>query len=351
MRHALVIGLGASGLFASRLLTRRGWNVTAVGRGTPVSALSTGCVKRQCMGGECLEEFEGLFRNSGMPMAEGTRTGVTGLGTRYDCAMSPPHSTWAEEDGPRSVTVMGIGRHPSLRPGLAVSALATWGPKARAQTFDLELPAESSLAAAFREEERREGLVEAMKDAWGESVLLPPLFSLSDYPLMERMERRSGRRLLEAITPLGTPGQRFLEVLETGAREAGVQLWYGRKVISLEVNGDQVTNAEVQGGLESRKVDLDVVLLAGGGPLTDGLLLRSTALEDPFGLFRTDPGDGSLGGGYAHQGNRLMDRSGKMMMNAFGAGDCLLSPSRGPGAGLGEALSSAWTAVKAMEVL
>ncbi|MCG7845380.1 MAG: hypothetical protein MIO90_08125 [Methanomassiliicoccales archaeon] len=351
MKRVLVIGLGAAGLYASKLLAENGWEVTAVGRGTPMTALSTGCLRGESLKGRSLEGLTTLFREKGMPMVSGDRIGITNLGTSYECSLSPPRSTWAKGDGPRTITVMGMGDHPALRPALAASVLSTWGPEVKAQTFPLRVPSESQLSVAFRDPGRSDMLVKMMKEAWGEAVLLPPLFSLNDYHKYDDLERRSGRKVLEAIAPLGTPGRRFLEVLWAGALDAGAQLWPGRKVSALGAERNTVTMATVQGGLETRAVELEAVLVATGGPLGDGLQLRSSSLVDPFSLFRIVADGDAFRGGYANDHGRLLSLSGSPMSNAFGAGDCLSSPQRKYGQGLSEALGSAWKAVQAMEGL
>jgi hypothetical protein len=263
--------------------------------------------------------------------------------------MSPPRSAWVEEDRPTSVSVVGVGRHPSLRPILAASILSGWGPQAEAMAFPLSIPPETSLATVFQDEGRLDELASLLRETRGETVLLPALFSLRDYGSLERLERRCGRRLLEAVTPLGIPGLRFLEVLQTGAMTAGAEIWPGRRVIALSMKGDTVTGAEVTGGLETRRLEVDALLLATGGPLADGLSLTNKGLADPFGLFRLSSPENTEAGGYAHQAGRLVSRSGAKIVNAFGAGNCLATPNRRYGQGLTEALDSAWSATQAME--
>jgi len=95
---------------------------------------------------------------------------------------------------------------------------------------------------------------------------------------------------------------------------------------------------------------MDALLLATGGPLVDGTLLSTEGISDPFNTFQTINCPG-IGGGYAHIGQRLRDRSGHEMKNAFGAGDCLCSERRSFGNGLATALDDAWMTVQAMEAL
>ncbi|MCX6650461.1 MAG: hypothetical protein NT131_02230 [Methanomassiliicoccales archaeon] len=351
MRKALVVGMGASGLLASTLLALKGWKVTAVGRGTPASAMSTGCV-RGVLHPECMKEVQTLFQAAGMPMVgrNETRTGATNIGTRFECTLSPQRSTWDQGDGPKSLTVLGSDGHPSMRPMLAASVLNTWGPKTKGRKLELKVPADISLSTIFRSEGMIDYLVNEVQQCSGEAVLLPSLFSLSDYGRWQELERRSGRKVLEAVTPLGEPGLRFVQALEAGAARSGVELWPGRKMTSLKVKGNALLEAEVQGELESRWVEADAVLMASGGPLGDGLLLRE-GMTDPFGTFRLANAGPAIENGYAHRQGRLLAKDGSVMENVFGAGDCLASPKRKYGQGLAEALNDAWDIVQAMEAV
>lgn len=317
-----------------------------------MTSLSTGCLKG-ALTTPCLNDITALFKEGGMPWLGGepARVGVTNIGTRYDCSISPSHSTWAEGEEPRSITAIGIGDHPALRAWLVASALGRWGPRADAMIVPSRLPLESQLSSVFKDQEQWEGLASALKEAKGEAVLLPPLCSLSDYNRYHELERMCGRKVLEAVTPLSAPGRRFLDILWSGAVQAGAELWAGRKVIELESRAEEVAAATVQGGLETRRLEVDAVLLATGGPLGDGLLLRHTALSDPFARFQVVSDQDSLRGGYASIDGRLLSSSGTEFANAFGAGDCLASAQRRWGQGLTEALQSAWDAVRAMEGL
>ncbi|MBN1109190.1 MAG: FAD-binding protein [Methanomassiliicoccales archaeon] len=349
MRRALVIGLGAAGLMAGYMLARRGWKVTALGRGTPASAMSTGCLRSLPPERGWLEELKALFLSAGLPMSEGPRTGVTNLGTRFDCRLSPSISTWEEGSGPRSIAVLGVRGHPSLRPALAASMISSWGPRARTVPLDLEVPAEASLCPLFRDDAHLDLLVEGIQATSEDAVLLPALFSLPGIGRWKELERRSGRRLLEAVTPLGVPGQRFVEVLEQGAKRTGVEMWPGRRAVSLELDGAKVTAAEVQGGTERRTMEVDTLLLATGGALVDGVLWKGQHLEDPLSTFVMVQ-DGAEGGGYDHVDERLLIE-GERIINAFGAGDCLAYSQGRYGDGLAHAIASAWRAVRAMEGL
>ena len=96
-------------------------------------------------------------------------------------------------------------------------------------------------------------------------------------------------------------------------------------------------------------MEVGALVMATGGALVNGLGLNGRELADPFTTFKVlDDGD-VLRGGYATKEGRLISRSGNVVRNAAGAGDCVRAPCKGYGDGLPHAFESAWTAVKALE--
>jgi len=347
MSHALVVGKGAAGTFSSWLLAKRGWEVTLVGRGTPSTALSTGCLRS--VPNLCRAAISEFLNNESMPWASGEREGISRIGTSYRCWMSPAHSTWKQGETPKSIAVVGLDGHPSLLPRVA-SALLN-GRKIRAAPFTLagQVPSEVPLASSFRKDEAWEDLAEELQKMSVETILIPSLVTLQDYHRLDQLEGRCGRDVLEAITPLGSPGQRLADLMLSKAGEAGVTIWDGRKVTALDVKDDVVVGATVVGGMDARHLSVDAVILATGGPLVDGLVLKEREVSDPFGKFRVVRSAAPLTGGYDSLEGMLVNTEGRAMVNVAGAGDCLSSGSREYGSGLTEALESAYRAVRALE--
>ncbi len=347
MNKALVVGSGAAGLFSSWLLARDGWAVIVVGKGTPSSAMSTGCLRR--MPGTCHEEALSFLADEGMPMVWGERTGISKLGTPFECWLSPLHSTWGPEGAPSSVTVVGFQGHPSLHPNLISSVLGHRGIRARPLVLPSTLPPDIPLTALFRDEGTWERVATEVQRTEGETVLLPAFLSRRDYQRLDWLERRCGRVVLEAVTPLEAPGQRLLELMRARAIEAGANIWDGRRVTSLTVEKGSVRTAIVRGGLEVREMEVGALVMATGGALVNGLSLNGRELADPFNAFKVLKGGDVLRGGYALEEGRLVSRSRDVIRNAVGAGDCVRAPCKGYGDGLPHAFESAWTAVKALE--
>ncbi|HPD08436.1 MAG TPA: FAD-binding protein, partial [Methanomassiliicoccales archaeon] len=283
MSEVLVVGSGAAGLFSSWLLARDGWPVIVVGKGTPSSAMSTGCLRR--MPEACHEKALNFLADEGMPMVTGERTGISKLGTPFECWLSPSHSTWSPEGAPGSVTVVGFQGHPSLHPNLISSVLGHRGIRARPLTLPSTLPPDIPLTALFRDEGAWEGVATEVQRTEGGTVLLPAFLSRRDYWRLDWLERRCGRTVLEAVTPLEAPGQRLLDLMRARAIEAGASIWDGRTVTSLTVENGSVRTAIVRGGLEVREMEVGALVMATGGALVNGLGLNGRELADPFNAF------------------------------------------------------------------
>ena len=347
MRRALVVGNGAAGTFSSWLLANNGWEVTLVGRGTPSTAMSAGCLRSQP--NVCRSEIMEFLSNEMMPWTSGAREGLSKMGTPYRCWMSPPHSTWKEGETPKSVAVVGLEGHPSLLPRVTSAMLNARGIRAKPFILPRSVPSEVPPTASFPGDEAWGALAEELQKLPSEAIMLPAMASLQDYRMLDILELRSGRRVLEAITPLGAPGQRLADIMLSKAAGSGVTIWDGRKVAALDVHEYEVRGATVVGGQEVRDIAIDAIIVATGGPLVDGLALKERNISDPFGMFRVVRSNDGLRGGYDSSNGMLIANDGRSMNNAVGAGDCLSSERREYGSGLTEALEGAYLAVQALE--
>lgn len=347
MSRALVIGNGAAGAFSSWLLAGRGWEVTLVGRGTPSTALSTGCLRSEPR--MCLSEISKFLTSERMPLVTGNREGVSRIGTPFRCWGAPSHSTWGEGEEPKSVAVVGLEGHPSLQSRVASAMLNGRGMKAEPFIMPGAIPPDVPIGTWFRDEEAWEALAQELGRLSSDAILLPAFVPMPDYVRLDQLERRCGRRVLEAISPLGAPGQRMADLMISRAKEAGATIWDGRKVVSLDVHEDVVRRATVIGGSESRDIPVDALVVAGGGPLVDGLVLDGRKLADPYDKFRVVHEIDVLKGGYECHNGKLVAIGGRVLANAVAAGDCLASEGRAFGSGLTEALESAYMAIRALE--
>jgi hypothetical protein len=347
MGRALVIGNGAAGTFSSWLLARKGWKVILAGRGAPGTSMSTGCLRTSP--NICPAEITEFLSNEDMPWTTGEREGISKIGTSFRCWMSPSHSTWGEGKAPESIAVVGLEGHPSLQARVAAAMLSKRGIRAMPFIIPSSLPSDVPLASSFRNDQAWEALAEELERTSSEAVLLPAIVPLKYYGRLERLEDRAGRRILEAISPLGAPGQRLADLMLAKAKAEGVVVWDGRKIAALDVREGTVRGATVLGGMEVRDIAFDALVVATGGPLVDGLELDERTVKDPYHKFQVVRQDDALRGGYDSSNGMLIAVNGQVMTNAAGAGDCLSSERREYGSGLTEALESAYLAVRALE--
>lgn len=347
MSRALVIGNGAAGTFSSWLLARRRWKVTLIGRGTPSTAMSTGCLRS--VPRTCEAEISEFLSSERMAWVTGNREGVSRIGTPFRCWRSPSHSTWGEGEAPKSIAVVGLEGHPSLQVRVASAMMNGHGVKAEPFLMPGSIPPDVPLGSRFRSDEAWEALTQELGRLSADAIMLPAFVPLPDYGRLDQLERRCGRRVLEAVSPLGAPGQRLADLMLSKARAAGATVWDGRKAVSLDIQGDAVLGAKVLGGSESRDIAVDAIVVATGGPLVDGLVLEGRKVTDPYGKFNVIRNCDALRGGYDCRNARLMTIGGRKMANAVAAGDCLSSERREFGSGLTEALESAYLAVRALE--
>ena len=347
MSRVLVIGNGAAGLFSSWLLARKGQEVVLVGRGTPSTSMSTGCIRTRPEG--CEREMAEFLVNEHMPWAVGARAGLSKIGTPFRCWMAPSHSTWKYGEAPGSVTVVSIEGHPAIHVRIASSLLIAQGIRAEHLSLPIAVPPEVPLTAAFRSEGSWELLAKALRTTSSDAVLLPAMVPLREYGRLDALERQCGRKVLEAVTPLGPPGLRLTELMHARAAGAGVTIWDGRRVTALDIKGDTGRGATVSGGSEVKEVATDAAVIATGGPLVDGLNIKGRELDDPFGVFQVARSTDALRGGYASREGMMVRVDGRRMANAVAAGDCVYSERRDHGSGLAGALDSARMAVMALE--
>ncbi|MHC1681317.1 MAG: FAD-dependent oxidoreductase [Methanomassiliicoccales archaeon] len=347
MSHVLVVGNGAAGTFSSWLLAKRGWRVTLVGRGTPSTAMSTGCLRSGP--NLCRAEISEFLDNEKMPWTSGSREGISKIGTSYRCWNSPSHSTWNDSDAPKSIAVVGLDGHPSLQPHIISALLNARKIEARPFIIPSQVPSDVPLASSFLKDEAWETLAEELQGLSTEAILLPSFVTLQDYHRLDQLERRCGRTVMEAIAPLGAAGQRLADLMRWKAADSGVIIWDGRRATALDVQADAVRGATIAGGREVRDIAVDAVIIATGGPLVDGLVLKERDIGDPFGKFQIVRSEDPLKGGYDSSDGMLINISGRVMNNVAGAGDCISSEGRIYGSGLTEALESAYLAVRALE--
>jgi anaerobic glycerol-3-phosphate dehydrogenase B subunit len=409
----LVIGQGAAGLFAGISLGKD-YSVAVVGNNASATSLSTGCIsmisqeaesrsggridlesmahsvhpfsdiiERSAMNLETLlpEMSQLLFRalaDQGLEMSDDLfhqHPLLTNLGTEYTCSSAPAHTINGQLDkmAGSKLAVLGIVGGLDLDPDLVrllidlkrlrLRSTTHWattikGLKGRRNCGPNEI------AEVFRSEEAIEQLIGTIKELDEENVMIPPLFSLSNYASgMTALSRRSGRNVFEAVTPLSLPGLRLQGAMEKAAQAEGCRMLKGRTAVKLQIEDDVVTGAVLSSRTRRRLYHFNSLIIATGDVIGGGLAIKGREIVDPFDSLKVatfpprskkiaEPGiaEAVEETGYL-VGNdmRLISKDGRTLRNAFGAGAALAGFSFPTGVGLGGSLLTAYVAAKSVQ--
>jgi len=409
----LVIGQGAAGLFAGISLGKD-YSVAVVGNNASATSLSTGCIsmisqeaesrsggridlesmahsvhpfsdiiERSAMNLETLlpEMSQLLFRalaDQGLEMSDDLfhqHPLLTNLGTEYTCSSAPAHTINGQLDkmAGSKLAVLGIVGGLDLDPDLVrllidlkrlrLRSTSHWattikGLKGRRNCGPNEI------AEVFRSEEAIEQLIGTIKELDEENVMIPPLFSLSNYASgMTALSRRSGRNVFEAVTPLSLPGLRLQGAMEKAAQAEGCRMLKGRTAVKLQIEDDVVTGAVLSSRTRRRLYHFNSLIIATGDVIGGGLAIKGREIVDPFDSLKVatfpprskkiaEPGiaEAVEETGYL-VGNdmRLISKDGRTLRNAFGAGAALAGFSFPTGVGLGGSLLTAYVAAKSVQ--
>ena len=408
----LVIGHGAAGLFAGISLGKD-YSVAVVGNNASATSLSTGCIsmisqeaesrsggridlesmahsvhpfsdiiERSAMNLEALlpEMSQLLFRalaDQGLEMSDDLfhqHPLLTNLGTEYTCSSAPAHTIngQLEKMAGSKLAVLGIMGGLDLDPDLVrllidgkrlrLRSTSHWasikGLKGRRNCGPNEI------AEVFRSDEAIEQLIGTIKDLDEENVMIPPLFSLSNYASgMTALRRKSGRNVFEAVTPLSMPGLRLQGAMEKAAQAEGCRMLKGRTAVKLQIEDDVVTGAVLSSRTRRRLYHFNSLIIATGDVIGGGLAIKGREIVDPFDSLKVatfpprskktaEPGiaEAVEETGYL-VGNdmRLISKDGRTLRNAFGAGAALAGFSFPTGVGLGGSLLTAYVAAKSVQ--
>ena len=408
----LVIGHGAAGLFAGISLGKD-HSVAVVGNNASATSLSTGCIsmisqeaesrsggridlesmahsvhpfsdiiERSAMNLEALlpEMSQLLFRalaDQGLDMSDDLFHQyplLTNFGTEYTCSSAPAHTINGQLDkmAGSKLAVLGVAGGLDLDADLV--RLLIDGNRLRLRTTSHWASVKglkgrrncspNEVAEVFRSEEAIEQLIGTIKELDEENVMIPPLFSLSNYASgMTALRRKSGRNVFEAVTPLSLPGLRLQGAMEKAAHSEGCRMLKGRTAVKLQIEDDLVTGAVLSSQTRRRLYHFNSLIIATGDVIGGGLVIKGREIVDPFDSLKVatfpprskkiaEPGiaEAVEETGYL-VGNdmRLISKDGRTLRNAFGAGAALAGFSFPTGVGLGGSLLTAYVAAKSVQ--
>ena len=354
----LVAGGGAAGLTAATRLALDGRSVTVISSATPATALSTG---RMLLDPEQLEAVEWVsfflaqFRRQGAyyVMSKRPVNALTNFGTAMKQSLTSPLFDWTTRD--RDVAVVGLVGNGDLDPDLVSREI---GRSHRVR------PRPYWFSPSFSPELDRDRFAEElgsvlMNDVAESTIVLPPLPQRSPYDLLAELRKRSGKRIVEAATPLSWPGRRFQALMEGTAARLGVTVLKDRRLMSLDIDGREAAGALLSSGGRTQKARFNALVLATGGVPSGGLDVEGRNVIDSLRLFKTSsapsPGVAShrlrsaLSTGIATRKGKAVTLQGGSLRNVVVAGSLARGMSYPLGRGLGDVVVHAWKAALAVE--
>ncbi len=377
----IVLGHGATGLFAAWELARQGHDVALVGNGTPASEMSTGCITFPDEEGwqeplgldgalvqESISEMDRMlqaFLGAGPCAWEGSisfkRALLTNIGTTISVNFAPITSYRYDIQVARgsTVAVVGVRGHKGLDPELfsvmarkdsGLEAVPRWVSPLHdgVRSTRMELGYGTALA--------REDLLDSLQELDADMVVLPPMCQPHDHDqAWADLARDAGRQLLEAITPLSLPGTRLLRSMSDATISQGVRDLRGMVLGSLDVSEDTVM-ATCQSGMRTMKVRSKALLFCGGHVVSGGLSVEGQEVIDPLSFFdlRSSSTKGSplarvARTGLACDASFHAFHQGKVMQNVLVAGSALPGLNFANGYGMGTCLLTALAACRSLE--
>lgn len=347
----LVIGHGVSGLAAGSFIASCGRKVAIVGAGTPWTALSTSCfsafVGRDENARKALSFLRPRLKRTGLPLVgemDRRMEAITHVGNLLPISLAPEFSAVRKEG---EMTVMGLEGHPDLDARMVASNLRSFG--ILAQPFSMKLPGIENQPTAFQfaqrfDEATMESLRNGLSEIGSSSILIPPIFLLEDYARSMKSLQGLGQEVKELVTPLSLPGLRFQEALETVSIAEGIKLLKGREAISLQVKGNEASEALISSGLREQRIDFSILVIASGDLTLSnarGMYLSSVRIVEPEGRSKLHQ---ALKAGLVVNDLQAVSREGRTLRNVFVCGAALPRNNFVLGKGMMGAIGSAWRA-------
>ncbi len=379
--EVIVIGHGATGLFAAIELASTGHKVLLVGNGTPSSEMSTGCISFP----DEAEWWRGLGLDDGLMQDasdridqriqkvltvgpctwEGTSEKrmalVTNLGTiiRTNYALST--SSRADIIAIRGARVAALGFHGNkdLDPGLfsnmlrseaGVEASSSWTDPVTAELHYPHIEMNHGIRHSH------DALSEVLQGIDADLVMLPPFTQRGGHDRAWRdLSNEVGKRLCEVITPLSLPGRSLVDSFGRAVLEAGARDLNGTLLEKIDIRDDDVI-AQCRSGLRRVEVRAAMMLFCGGNAVGGGLDIQGRDVIDPLSFFDIRKGaagssnfDMATHSGIACDPNFRSVRKGTRMDKVLVAGAALPGLNFANGYGLGTCLMTALAACRAIE--
>ena len=308
--EVIVVGHGATGLFAAIELASTGHEVLLVGNGTPSSEMSTGCItfpeEAEWWGdlglddGCMREALDRVDQRIGKSLSVGPCTWegssekrmalVTNLGTIMRTNYAPSTSSRHDIVTIRGAKVAALGLHGNkdLDPGLFSEMLRSEAGVETSSYWAAPVPAESQRPDIVMNQGIRhslDALTESLQGIDADLVVLPPFTQRAGHDrAWKDIADKAGKRLCEAVTPLSLPGRSLVSAFGRAAHEVGARDLSGTLLERIDLKGDEVI-ALCRSGLRQVEVQAAMMLFCGGNVVGGGLDISGRAVIDPLSFF------------------------------------------------------------------
>lgn len=361
-RHSdvLIIGNGCAGLACAAMLARSGKAVSVLSRGTPATAMSSGCLTGFSDIGPILkfnddahkvgiarDEAKALFLAMALKgglryvRPDGPLIDAHGLAHQADLA---PIWTLTRSDVVRAehISIM-------CAPG-ECNLLGTY----LARTFPEKKVSQVAAPHGFSARGvSHEDLEAAVRSAQGELVIIPPVLRSQGFDdRMSMLEIGMGKRVRETYAPLGLPGIRMRQALEQAALSFGASVQAGMDVVGIDIDGRSFDRLHVLSGMRDLAWSAKALVHCGGGIIGGGLDVARTDAVDHLSLFNIanvpvpSGAHSIMGQGLKVDAGQHVCHKGLPLENIFAAGSALPGISYPLGAGMGTVMTSAVLAAK-----
>jgi len=334
-----------------------------------------------------LDELRGFLmprlEEQGLPMSgdfNQSRCLISNIGSPYSCSINPRYSENGRLDlsERKTVALLGFLGLRGFDPDLAASIFKSSVGRRGIRAYWTKIPeirerydvSPSEVAARSDHSPLEENIGRSMKELDEEFIGIPPIFGLSQYQKkMNHLERDTGKRIFEVVTPLSLPGHRLQTALEKVAAREGCRRLKGLTAIDIGFSGNHASSVTVRSRSREQRITFSKMILASGNLVSGGLVTDVDEPDQIVAPLQADisrlpstisASDASLGsqalrsamttGIRTDADFHIVCRKGEVLDNVFGAGSALSGFSLPTGVGLGGVMFTAWIAAEnAME--
>lgn len=307
----VIIGGGMSGLMAAITLTKKGRKVALISKGDPVCCLSSGCIDilghvespiegmaslpdnhpYHLVGEQNIKKAMTLFlsvmEECGLPYTgtpDKNRKIMTPVGTSKSTALVPESMAEAPLLENDYLHVISFKYIKDFFPAYITNRHKNSG----LSVFDAGVPTTLGIAAAFDNKPFLYKFIQWVKSIEMPSgkIAVPAVLGTKPH-IFSEIVRETGRAIFEIPTlPPSIPGLRLFKALKRHLQDAGVDLYWGQEVTSVELDETTIEAVTLKSNERPTRIEGKSFILATGSFISGGLYASQKGLvkESVFDL-------------------------------------------------------------------